>query len=151
MLVYSNYTRKAGRGEGNRTLKFQDENLVTITNLSTPPLKWQLWPVTLRRLLLEREARLLLLHRAIEVGGCERGSNPQCHDLPVRNCFDHNLCLITPIEIVWWGRGGSNSHPSASESDALIPLSYHPILQVGERGGNRTHICGFADRCLFQY
>ena len=23
-------------GEGNRTLKFQDENLVTITNLSTP-------------------------------------------------------------------------------------------------------------------
>lgn len=67
LLVYPNYTRKAGRGEGNRTLKFQDENLVTITNLSTPPLKWQPWPVTLRRLLLEREARLLLLHRAIEI------------------------------------------------------------------------------------
>ena len=30
-------------------------------------MKWQLWPVTLRRLLLEREARLLLLHRAIEI------------------------------------------------------------------------------------
>ena len=28
-------------GEGNRTLKFQDENLVTITNLSTPTLKEQ--------------------------------------------------------------------------------------------------------------
>ena len=66
-------------------------------------LKWQLWPVTLRRLLLEREARLLLLHRA--------------------------------IEIVWWGRGGSNSHPSASESDALIPLSYHPILKLESEVG----------------
>ena len=27
-----------GRGEGTRTLKLQDENLVTITSLSTPPL-----------------------------------------------------------------------------------------------------------------
>ena len=29
-------------------------------------MKWQLWQVMLLRLLLEREARLLLLHRAIE-------------------------------------------------------------------------------------
>lgn len=83
LLVYPNYTRNIGRGEGNRTLKFQDENLVTITNLSTPPLKWQLWPVTLRRLLLEREARLLLLHRAIEIvwqysTNVPRGNRTRC-------------------------------------------------------------------------
>ena len=41
----------------------------------------------------------------------------------------------TPIEIVWWGRGGSNSHPSASESDALIQLSYHPILKLESEVG----------------
>ena len=59
---------------------------------------------------------------------------------------------------------------SKGESDPLLPIvilltrvgtlvmelpnhlaSWINEQVIGERGGNRTHICGFADRCLFQY